>query len=159
MWGLKVVLSRVSRVPEARGKKWLWILCRALRIPQFEWANCFGDSKFQNLNRNNGGELGIIHGQRGTWWEQGFDIIIRGAKTRRLMWTSARADGRKTEGYANQNKQKCRLIHVTQCTHDHFHLWENSSEDFSWREICTSAEPIREELSVSHLSPHSWKQS
>lgn len=117
MWGLKVVLSRVSRVPEARGKKWLWILCRALRIPQSEWANCFGDSKFQNLNRNNGGELGIIHGQSGTWWEQGFDTIIRGAKTRRLMWTSAWADGRKTEGYANQNKQKCRLIHVTQCTH------------------------------------------
>lgn len=88
VWGLKVVLSCVSRVPKVQGKKWQRILCRALTLPQYEWANCIGDPKFQNLYWYNGGELGIIHGQSGDM-------------TRQLMWTSARVDQRKMEGYAN----------------------------------------------------------
>lgn len=65
VWGLKVVLSRVFRVPKLQSKKWQRILCRALTLPQYEWANCIGDPKFQNLYWYNGGELGIIHGQSG----------------------------------------------------------------------------------------------
>lgn len=51
------------------------------------------------------------------------------------MRTRAGGDGRKTEGYAKQNKHKCRLIHVTESTDDQFVL-ERTPKGFRWGKVC-----------------------